>query len=175
MNNYQSYVEYFKDLCVQHKELEHGEGTGQQVFMLRSWEEVFGKFRTGIKAQAYAFQLIDFTESWTRTGDLRRRNMQCAFVVSHYHSNRNVGEASFIEAKVKALQVAVDFIDRMVYDARNDHELMGNYAFDVEGFNLRPMNNIGDTHYSGWLVSFELNPKVECPFPKASEEAWLDL
>lgn len=175
MNLYSNYVNYFKNLCVQHPELRHAEEKGEEVFLLRSWEEVAGKFRSTIRPKDYAFMLIEYTYSHMDNGAGHTwKSMQGAFIVLHYHNDRNVGEASFVEAKTKTQTVVDDFVNRMANDAVEYRELFGSNTFLRDKMDVRPMNNVGDGSYSGWLVSFELSPEFRCYFPHVDDAVWLD-
>ena len=176
---YIDYIEYFKNLSVQHPEMCHEDKKGKEIFMLKTWEDNLGEYRSTIQEKSYLFTLLDptITQEHSRLNDECCVIFEGAFIISHYHSDRKEGIDSFVSAKEKSYQVLKQIENRMFEDARTDQGVFNGCKItycDELVRSISPMDCIGDTNYSGWMMVFQIkitDLNIGCHAP---ETGWKD-
>lgn len=170
-------VDYFKNLCVQHPDLQHGEAVGEVVFEVVAYEEAFGDFRTAAVEKEYFVRFILPTMGMTRSDNNARKTYQAGLMVGKYYSTREDEKTVKVEAWSAAERVADDFIARMVYDSRQGNALFFNSIDEPGNLKLSGdfLDNAGDGSWVAVLYMFEFST-FRCLDPGGDDFAgWIDL
>lgn len=168
-----SYIAYFKDLCVRHPSLLHTDSEGGRVFsIIAPIDAVYGNFRTAIKEKNIAFMLLLYTSDVLRDG---WRAHQGGFIVLKQHSLREEGDESLFEALSESEKIGWDFIEKMVHDSRDAANWWAGSIDDAGKLklNVQPMLNEGDVGYSGYRFLFEFSNDFRNCLDHADSPEWL--
>lgn len=167
------YAAYFKNLAVQHKELDHSDDSGDNSFVRSNVWELYSGFRTKIKSKTHIMRLL--SHQW-RVLDSRSSNpkkvIQGGFLILGYHLSNDFNEMQ--NAIDSSEKIAQDIINRMKYDADNNKKDADSLFYT----SMSTLNNISvdpievDDNYSGWMVSFEITPFYSLCVEKNN---WKDL
>lgn len=111
-------VSYYRNLCAQHPDLQHGEDSGERVFEVRVYEEAFAAIRTEGKEKDYQVRLIIPSLSLVENSGDARKLYQFGLLVLKYHSRREQDRFSAVAAMSAAERVADSIVARMIRDSR---------------------------------------------------------
>lgn len=178
MNKYLSdFVDYFKNLSVQHPDLEHSETVGEVVFEVAAYEQAFSDFRTAEEEKAYFVRFILPTMRMEPHGNNAIKKYQVGLMVGKYYSRREGAKEEIVAAWSDAERVADDFIARMLADSRNGYPLFNATGDSVAGINLQGdfWDVQGDGSWAAVLYFFDIGTH-RCLSPNDVNDyaEWLD-
>ena len=148
------YINYFETLCTQHKKIEHNPNDkSNKVFLPISMIEAMGDFRSGMRGKDYAFRLINYTVGLNDNyASNALKNHEGGFILTCYHKKSDYED--FLSTLENCERIALEFIERMVYDSKNGHELFYHSLNTIQGINLSFTEYANDLTYSGVIVTF---------------------
>lgn len=168
------YEAYYKNLCVNHPDLQHADVNGSKVFKMIHIEEALGDFRSGVKVSGLIFRLINYTfevkDNYTAD---QMRWKQGGFIVASSHGKGD--SPAQMEALGKSERIAMDFIERMIYDSQEGHPLFYFTLNTAKGISIQPFMYTGDATYSGWMAIFDFGDHVPNCINREGGPIWLDL
>lgn len=153
------YFSYFKHQAVTIPELGHSDAEGERVFHVIDSDEAYDTLRFKAKEQGYQLRLLLPTAQPTNT----RFNIpiQYGFIIVHFHSKREEGDNSYLEALDKAYAMGWRIVNQMLYDAAAGRLFMQGVG-ELKDLNLAVNPRISDIdpNYSGWIFTFDGYEKI---------------
>jgi hypothetical protein len=168
------YEAYFKNLCINHPDLQHADVNGSKVFRMIHIEEALSDFRSGTVEKGLIFRLINYTfdikDNYTAD---QTRWKQGAFIVASSHGKGKSDEQ--MAAMAKAERILMDFVERMIHDSQEGNPLFYYTLNTAKGISAQPIIFTGDLTYSGWMAIFDFGDFVPNCITREGGPLWLDL
>jgi hypothetical protein len=154
------YFAYFKHQCTVIPDLGHQETEGNRVFHVIDTDEAYDTLKNKAKEQSYQFRLLLPTAA--PTSAIYNVPVNYGFIITHFHSKRELGDNSFLQAIEKAYAMGWRIINQMLYDAQHNRLFMDGVG-KLQDLNLAVNPRISDIdpNYSGYIFTFDGFEKIK--------------
>lgn len=168
--NIKTWIDYGRELAEKHTAILHADAQNRKAFQVIDVEEAFGDIKslTGDVAVRWFIPTYNIPDP----GGSPQKIYQAGFLILAKHSRGNTD--AYIDAIVKAEQIADQFLTRIRHDSQEDSLLFLGGQDSLEDMSITgiPMKGGLDTSYSGWVVTL----RVMSPFEQdCIGSNWSDL
>jgi len=166
---YDAYVEYFRNMAINHARLKHEDETKKKAFVRVSIQEAFlGYDRNALRKDGLVMELIDPTIRLGKSsGEMKYKNLQGGFQILGHH--KNADDSSQTKVMAIAEETANDILLLMSLHSRGGHPLFCRSFDNGENVDYNFVTNGRDGNYAGVRLMFDFkNARSTC----VKQSAW---
>jgi hypothetical protein len=153
------YFSYFKHQATVIPELSHSDTEGERTFHVIDSDEAYDTLKNKAKEQGYQLRVLLPTAQPTNA----RYNVpiQYGFIIVHFHSKREEGDNSFLQALSKSYAMGWRIVNQMLFDSANNRLFLQGVG-ELKDLNLAVNPRISDIdpNYSGFIFTFDGYEKI---------------
>jgi hypothetical protein len=175
MNTYQTYIDYFENIAIQHKHILHNpaDANNKKFYRINIEETVTG-FRNIIAEKAIVMVLINYAFDVDNTDPSNSmRNVKFGFIIMGWHQSGDFDAETSV--MVTCEEVVHDIVARAKVESRlqtaDENSFWYNSLDENVDFYVTPASSISDSNYSGFLVTGEFRQHFSCSI---RPNAWTD-
>ena len=161
------YLAYFKHQCTVIDELRHQDLDGERVFFVIDSDQAYDAMRGAVQEKTYQLRLMLPTAQPSQS--TFSVPIQYGFVMVHYHSKREDGDNSYIQALAKAYAMGWTIVQQMIVDATAERLFMQGIG-SIKDLNLAVSPRVSDIdpNYSGFIFTFDGTELIKGCIPDAT-------